>query len=210
MHVTAASFRLKYAIASFLVVLLAAAAVAVLFMVRHAADARSLTALAEQAARERLAPELEARARTIAARGADAIAGAVRAGDADGIARKLQPFTDDATLAAVTVTGSGGRTLYSWHREAAAAPGSLTTAASARVTTLAENIPGAATPETLGTLTVALEQAAPVPGVSLRARVEQATAQRARVTWWLALAVGASGALIAAALRMRESSGRCR
>ena len=141
MHVTAASFRLKYAIASFLVVLLAAAAVAVLFMVRHAADARSLTALAEQAARERLAPELEARARTIAARGADAIAGAVRAGDADGIARKLQPFTDDATLAAVTVTGSGGRTLYSWHREAAAAPGSLTTAASARVTTLAENIP---------------------------------------------------------------------
>ena len=41
---TAANFRLKYAIASFLVVLLAAAAVAALFMVRHAADARSFTA----------------------------------------------------------------------------------------------------------------------------------------------------------------------
>src|SRR6516165_5924430 len=45
MHVTAASFRLKYAIASFLVVLLAAATVAVLFMVRHPADGRSLSAL---------------------------------------------------------------------------------------------------------------------------------------------------------------------
>ena len=191
---TAASFRLKYAIASFLVVLLAAGAVAILFMVRHAADARSLSALAEHAARERLDPELEARARSVAAHGADAIAGAVRAGDTDGIARRLQPFTDDTTVAAITLTGSSGRTLYSWHREGAAAPGRLTAQASAKVRTFAENIPGAATPETHGTLTVTLEQAAPVPGVSLAARVEQATAQRARLTWWLALAVGASGA----------------
>ena len=203
---TAASFRLKYAIASFLVVLLAAAAVAVLFMVRQAATAGSLTALAEHAAHERLDPELAARARSIAAHAADVIAGAVRAGDTDGIARRLQPFTDDATLAAISVTGSSGRTLYSWHRATAPAPGSLTTQASAKVITLAENIPGATTPETLGTLTVVLEQAAPVPGVSLGARVEQARAQRARHTWWLALAVGAIGALIAAALMWRAVS----
>ena len=50
---TAASFRLKYAIASFLVVLLAAAAVALLFMVRHAADARALSALAGSVLGER-------------------------------------------------------------------------------------------------------------------------------------------------------------
>jgi diguanylate cyclase (GGDEF)-like protein/PAS domain S-box-containing protein len=204
--VTAASFRLKYAIASFLVVLLAAAAVAVLFMVRQAATAGSLTALAEHAAHERLDPELAARARSIAGHAADVIAGAVRAGDTDGIAGRLQPFTDDATLAAVSVTGSSGRTLYGWHRATAPAAGSLTTQASAKVTTLAENIPGATTPETLGTLTVVLEQAAPVPGVSLGARVEQARAQRARHTWWLALAVGAIGALIAAALMWRAVS----
>jgi diguanylate cyclase (GGDEF)-like protein/PAS domain S-box-containing protein len=201
--VTAASFRLKYAIASFLVVLFAAAAVAALLMVRHAADARSLSALAEHAARERLDPELEARARSVAAHGADAIAGAMRAGDTAGIARRLQPFTDDTTVAAISLTGSSGRTLYSWHREANAASASLTAQASAKVRTFAENIPGAATPETLGTLTVTLEQAAPVPGVSLAARVEHATAQRARFTWWLALAVGASGALIAAGLMWR-------
>ena len=139
---TAASFRLKYAIASFLVVLLAAAAVALLFMVRQAATAGSLMALAEHAAHERLDPELAARARSIAAHAADAIAGAVRTGDTDGIARRLQPFTDDATLAAISVTGGNGRTLYSWHRETAPVPGSLTTQASAKVTTLAENIPG--------------------------------------------------------------------
>jgi diguanylate cyclase (GGDEF)-like protein/PAS domain S-box-containing protein len=85
-------------------------------------------------------------------------------------------------------------------------PGSLTIQAAAKITALAENIPGAATPETLGTLTVVLDQAAPVPGVGLEARVEQATAQRARLTWWLALAVGASGALIAAALMWRAVS----
>ena len=33
------------------------------------------------------------------------------------IAPRLQPFTDDATLAAITVTGSSGRTLYSWRVE---------------------------------------------------------------------------------------------
>ncbi|HZC87410.1 MAG TPA: EAL domain-containing protein, partial [Steroidobacteraceae bacterium] len=203
---TAATFRLKYAIASFLVVLLAAAAVAALFVVRYAADARSLTALAEHAARERLGPELEARASSIAAHGADAVADAVRAGDSADIARRLQPFTDDATLAAITLTGSGGRALYSWHREAAAVAGSLTTQASAKITAAAQSIPGAATPKALGTLTVVLDQAAPVAGVGLTARVEQATAQRARLTWWLALAVGASGALIAAALMWRAVS----
>ncbi|HKF97778.1 MAG TPA: hypothetical protein VKB20_05945, partial [Steroidobacteraceae bacterium] len=97
---TAASFRLKYAIASFLVVLLAAGAVAALFMARYAADARSLSSLAEHAAQERIDPELEARAQGLAAYAASTIAGAVRARDLEGIARRLQPFTDDATLQA--------------------------------------------------------------------------------------------------------------
>ena len=205
-HVTAASFRLKYAIASFLVVLLAAAAVAALFMVRHAADARSLGALAEHATRERLAPELTARAHSIAAHGAEVIAGAVRAGDTDGLARRLQPFTDDATVAAITVTTSAGKTLFAWHREAAGSPGTLTAQAAAPVRTFAENIPGAVTPETLATLGVVLEEAAPVAAVSLAARVEEASAPRARLSWWLALAVTGGGALLAGVLMWRAVS----
>jgi diguanylate cyclase (GGDEF)-like protein/PAS domain S-box-containing protein len=76
----------------------------------------------------------------------------------------------------------------------------------APVRTYAESIPGAVTPETLATLTVALAQAAPVPGVGLATRLQQETAQRTRSTWWLALAVAAGGALLAAALMWRAVS----
>src|SRR2546430_4773390 len=42
-------------------------------LVRHQADTRTLSALAERAARERVDPELQARAQSIAAHAADAI-----------------------------------------------------------------------------------------------------------------------------------------
>ena len=71
---TAASFKLKYAASAFLVVLLAAAGVVTLFLVRHEADTRNLGNLAEAAARERVTPELQARAQSLAAHAADSIA----------------------------------------------------------------------------------------------------------------------------------------
>ena len=86
---TASSFKLKYAGATFIVVLLAAATVALLLFARHAADTRSLATLAERAARERVDPELQARARSVAAHAADSIAGAVRASDVSGLTRRL-------------------------------------------------------------------------------------------------------------------------
>ena len=110
---TAATFKFKYAGAAFLVVLLAAAAIVSLLLVRDAADTRSLSALAENAARERLDPELQARARSVAAHAADSIAGAVRSGDTAGTVRRLQPFMDDDTVAGLTVTDLAGRTLFS-------------------------------------------------------------------------------------------------
>jgi len=201
--VTAASFKFKYAGATFLVVLLAAVAVAALFLVRHTADTRSLSSLAEHAARERIDPELAARARSVAAHAADSIAGTVRAGDAGGVVRRLQPFIDDNTVAALTVTSGSGQTLFEWHRGGDASPGVLTSEASAPVRTLVESIPGAVTPETLASVAVVLEQAAPVPSVGLAGRLEAATAKRTRFTWWLALALAGSGALLAAALMWR-------
>ena len=197
---TAASFRLKYAIASLLVVLLAAGAVAVLFMARYAADARSLSSLAEQAARERIDPELEARAQGLAAYAASTIAGAVRARDLEGIARRLQPFIDDGTLQAITVTARGGQRIFDWHRDATLPPATRTAQAAAKVATYAETIPGAATPETIAMLSITLAQAAPPSAVSLAMRLERASAQRTRSTWWLALTLAAVGALLAAAL----------
>src|SRR5215469_4648555 len=136
MHVTAASFKFKYTGGTFLVVLLAALGVAALFFGRHAADTRSLTVLAENAARERIDPELAARARSIAAHAADSVAGAVRAADTSGIQRRLQPFTDDGTVAALTLTSGSGQILFSWLRGNAVAAGALTASASAPVRTL--------------------------------------------------------------------------
>jgi diguanylate cyclase (GGDEF)-like protein/PAS domain S-box-containing protein len=201
--VTASSFKLKYAGATFIVVLLAAATVALLLFARHAADTRSLATLAERAARERVDPELQARARSVAAHAADSIAGAVRASDVSGLTRRLQPFIDDDTVAAISVTSRTGQSLFSWHTGTAAAPGALTTQARAPVRSLVENIPGAVTPETLANLTVVLRQAAAVPGVGIAGRLDADTLVRTRFTWWLALVAAAAGALGAALLVWR-------
>jgi diguanylate cyclase (GGDEF)-like protein/PAS domain S-box-containing protein len=198
----AVSFKFKYAGAAFLVVLLAATAIAGLFLARHAAETRSLSTLAETAAREGIDPELAARGHSIAAYAADSIAGAVRAGDASGMVRRLQPFMDDATVASITVTSRSGQVLFSWQRPTTAAHGTLSTRADAAVRTFAENIPGAVTPATLATLTLTLDQTAP-PGAALSGRFRAATAQRTRVTSALALALAAVGALAAAALLWR-------
>src|SRR5262249_57639165 len=104
--------KLKCGGGRFLRVLLAGLGVAALFLMRHDADTRSLSVLAENAARERIDPELAARANSIAAHAADSVAGAVRARDTSGIQRRLQPFTDDGTVAALTLTSGSGETLF--------------------------------------------------------------------------------------------------
>jgi|HubBroStandDraft_1064217.scaffolds.fasta_scaffold01801_8 diguanylate cyclase (GGDEF)-like protein/PAS domain S-box-containing protein len=205
-HLNAASFKLKYAGSIFLVVLLAAIAVAVLFLLRHAADTRALGALAEDASRERIDPELTARARSIAAHAADSVADAVRTGDTAAVARRLQPFVDDPTVAALSVQARSGATLFSWQRSGAPTDGALSTEARAPVRAFVEHIPGAPTPETLASLRVQLEQAAPVPRVGLPGRLQAASAERERFTWWLALALAASTGLIAGALVWRAVS----
>ena len=200
---TAATFKFKYAGAAFAVVVLAAAAVASVLLVRHQADTRTLSVLAERATLERVDPELQARAQSIAAHAADSIAGAVRAGDGSGVARRLQPFIDDPTLAAISVTTRSGKRIFNWRRSAGATAGALSSQVVAPVRTFVENIPGAATPETLATLTVVLEQAAPVSAVSLSGRLDAASAARWRLTWLLGFALTAAGGLAGAALAWR-------
>src|SRR5204863_455618 len=55
-------------------------------------------------------------------------------------------------------------------------------------------------PQTLGTVTVSLEQAAPVSAVSLAGRLQAESAGRTRLTWLLMVALAGSAALLAAAL----------
>jgi len=176
-------------------VVLAAAAVSGVLALRHAADTRTLSLLAERTTRERLDPELQARAQSIAAHAADSIIGALRATDVNGMARRLQPFLDDATLSEISVTGSSGRRLFAWQRSAAPAPGALSAEVTAPVRAVIDGIP-----QTLGTVTVSLEQAAPVSAVSLAGRLQAESAGRTRLTWLLMVALAGSAALLAAAL----------
>ena len=192
---TTANFKFRYAGGAFLVVVLAAAAVSGVLALRHAADTRTLSLLAERTTRERLDPELQARAQSIAAHAADSIIGALRAADVNGMARRLQPFLDDATLSEISVTGSSGRRLFAWQRSAAPAPGALSAEVTAPVRAVIDGIP-----QTLGTVTVSLEQAAPVSAVSLAGRLQAESAGRTRLTWLLMVALAGSAALLAAAL----------
>ena len=199
---TDGSYKLRYAGVTFIVVLLAALAVGVLLDLRHAADTRTLSTLAESAARERVDPELSARARSVADHAAESVAGAVRAQDAGGVQRRLQPFMDDSTVASLTLTARSGEVLYHWHRATAAPANVMSAQASAAVRTLVENIPGAVTPETLATLSVVVEQAAS-PGESLRGRLEADSAPRTHLNWWLTVALAALGAVLATAIIWR-------
>ena len=139
-------------------------------------------------------PELQARAQELAAHAADSIAGAVRAGDTAGIARRLQPFMDDATVA-----GHHGHRSRRHARSSAgsAAPRPLRArsraSASAPVRTLVENIPGAVTPETLATLTRgAGAGSAGAAGEPHRAACTPPPPRAPRLTLWLALALAAA------------------
>src|SRR5262249_7401344 len=137
---------------------------------------------------------------------AEAIAGAVRAGDASGMAHRLQPFLDNPTIAGLAVTASGGQELFRWQRATARVAGALTAQASAPVRVYVENIPGAVTPATLAVLSLTLEQAAPVTAVSVGDRLAAANAERTRRTRLFALAPAALGALLAAFLAWRAMS----
>ncbi|HYM41692.1 MAG TPA: EAL domain-containing protein [Steroidobacteraceae bacterium] len=200
---TAASFKVRYAGAAFLIALLGAASVAALFIYRQASETAALGALAEQANHDRLQPELTARALSVASHAAESIAGAVRAGDTAGIARRLQPYTADPTLVAVAVIAASGGTVYSWQRSTPGPANAQHATVSAPVHLLVETFPGAPTPATLAMLRLTLEQEATPPQLPLAGRLAALDSQHLRFTWWMAIVFAAGGALLAAALAWR-------
>jgi diguanylate cyclase (GGDEF)-like protein/PAS domain S-box-containing protein len=199
---TAVSFRLRYASAAFIVALAAMAAVAGLLAWRQYTDSRALDARAAQAARASIQPELNARAESIAGHAAGTIAGAVRAGDRDGIASRLESFTRDDTVESLKVESRLGGSLYSFERTAAPPAGALLATVDVPVRLVTETFPGAAMPERVGTLHLKVAQAAPLTVLPLAARAAAAGGGSA-LTWWLLALLATAGALAAAALAWR-------
>ena len=203
MLVTAVSLKLKYAGAAFVAVLLAMAAVTVLLVWQHDNDTHRLSATAEDAARERVNIELRARAGSIASHAADSITNAVRTRDTVTVTRRLLPFIEDPTVAAITVMDTTGSAVYTWQRNVQSQKGVLQAEATEPVRTLVESIPGAATPETLGTVKVLLEQSEAVPETSLKGRLIAASASQSRLALILAGALAVLVGLLAAAMAWR-------
>src|ERR1700761_5777090 len=116
MTVAAVSLKYKYAVSAFAVVLLVTAALTGMLAWQHDVGESQLGSVVEGSMRDRIAVELRARAASMAAHAADAVAPAIRANDPGAIARRLQPFVDDSTVASLSVTAPDGTSLYEWHR----------------------------------------------------------------------------------------------
>jgi diguanylate cyclase (GGDEF)-like protein/PAS domain S-box-containing protein len=200
--VTTVSLKLKYATAAFLVVVLAVSVVTAVLAWQHDVGTRLLGTVAENTARDRVAIELRARASATATHAADAVSGAVRSRDTAAIARHMQPFADDPTIGAITVTDPDGEALYRWRRPDVR-PGTLQFEVTEPVREMVESIPGAATPRTFGQLTVSVDQVNPIAATSLPGRIAAADAQQMRSALIIAATLALAGGLLGAGLAWR-------
>ena len=201
-RMTPVSLKLRYAGATFVMVLCAVAVVALMFAWQHDVGARRVGAVAEKSARDRVAVELRARAAATAAHAAQGLAGSVRSRDSLAISQRLQPFADDPTVTSIAVTDSGGQTLYRWQRPVKH-PEALQFEAAEPVWEMVESVPGAATPETFGKVEIGVEQAAATAPSSLPARVAAASAYEGRTVLLLTGTVALLAGLVGAALAWR-------
>ncbi|MEP7243064.1 MAG: EAL domain-containing protein [Gammaproteobacteria bacterium] len=197
------SLKLKYAAAAFVAVLLGTLVVMALLGWQHRQDSRQLGALAQGYARDRVALELQARANSTARHAAENSATLMDPSDSDALARRMQTFTEDVSVAALTVRNTSGEVLFQWHREGSAPPDSLQLQGVESIRAMVESIPGAATPKTLGEVRVVLRQAVPAGGPGILERVKDVSRNDLRTALTFAGILALFGALIGAAIGWR-------
>jgi diguanylate cyclase (GGDEF)-like protein/PAS domain S-box-containing protein len=201
--VNTVSLKLKYAGAAFLAVMLGTLVVIGLLAWQHRADEQRLAGLAQGVTRDRVALELQARANSVARHAAESASAAMKPAQSDALARRMQPFTDDRTLAALTVRNEAGDVLYQWHRDGKPAPEALQIQGIEPIRAMVESIPGVETPKTLGEMRVVLTQAAAANGSGLRERMKSAGRGDLQMALLIAAGLGLVGAAIGALLGWR-------
>jgi diguanylate cyclase (GGDEF)-like protein/PAS domain S-box-containing protein len=198
------SLKLKYAGAVFFAVLFAALLIIGLLAWQQRLDSQRIGVLAQTAARENTARELEARAGATARHAAEIAAQVLGDGQDASLASRLQPFLDDKTLSSITVRSAAGRTLYEWQRpDARPVAGALQWQATQQIRTMIESFPGAATPQVLGEVQIVLTQAAPEPTTTLAGRLTNKSLDDFRNALMLAGLLAAVGGLIGAGIAWR-------
>ncbi|HEY1283925.1 MAG TPA: diguanylate cyclase, partial [Steroidobacteraceae bacterium] len=198
-----ASLKLKYAGAAFVAVLLGTVLVMLLLGWQQRKDAQQLGDIAQGYARDRVALELQERANATARHAAESAAIAIRAGDTEALARRMQAFTDEPTLSSLTVRNPAGDVLYQWRRGNPPA-NALQLQSIEPVRAMVESIPGAATPKTLGELRVVVTQASSsAGGAGLLERMTSVSRDHFQTALLLASTLALLGGLVAAALAWR-------
>lgn len=124
---TAASLKWKYACLGFASLLLPALSTAALLLWRADVDTQHLSLIVENAARERVASELQEHARALAARAAAALEAAGNL-SAPALQGQLTPLRRDSALWRLSVKNGAGASLFSWQRAAAIPAGAVTAA----------------------------------------------------------------------------------
>jgi len=147
--VSAVSLKLKYAGAAFLAVALGALFVIALLAWQHGTDSQRQEELANSFVRQDVDHELQVRAQSTARYVADAVAPALAAGNPEEIEKRLQRFTDDPSIASITVGNAYGATIFDWQAPTNPAP-SITRQATEPVRSMSESLPGVSTPRRLG------------------------------------------------------------
>jgi diguanylate cyclase (GGDEF)-like protein/PAS domain S-box-containing protein len=196
------SLKLKYASAAFLVVLLGTVVVMGLLAWQHRVDSRNLGALAQEFARTRVSAELEARAQATARYAAETAATSIRSRDTRILARRMESISEDRTVRSLVVRNTDGRVVYEFNRRT---PKTDTPPAEAvePVRAMVENIPGAATPTTLGEVQVVVVQSDRDVSSGLMQRMTNASLAELRKALLITGGLALLAALICIALAWR-------
>jgi diguanylate cyclase (GGDEF)-like protein/PAS domain S-box-containing protein len=201
--VSAVSLKLKYAGAAFVAVLLGTLVVMALLAWQHRVDSQNLGRLAQDFAQERVAAELKVRATATARHAAESAAGSIRSRDKSVLERRMQAIaTEDHTVRSLVVRATDGSVLYTFTR---ATPETNTPPADATepVRAMVESIPGAATPQTLGSVRVVVVQTARDQSAGLLQSMTNASLEELRKALLITGGLALLGALILVALAWR-------
>jgi diguanylate cyclase (GGDEF)-like protein/PAS domain S-box-containing protein len=197
------SLKLKYVSAALAAALLGTLTVVALLVWQHRADSQRFAALAQNEAATRVASELQARANTLARHVAQSAADVMAPADEEALSGRMQPFTDDATLASLTVRNVAGDVLYGWHRPGDTGVQTPQAAAVYPVRTMVETFPGTVTPRTLGEARVVVRPTIPTGATGFMQQVNAATRVDLQTSLLVASTLGLLGALVAGVFAWR-------
>ncbi|MGH8286160.1 MAG: EAL domain-containing protein [Steroidobacteraceae bacterium] len=196
------SLKTKYAGAAFGAVLVATLVVIALLAWQHRIDIRRVGALANATAREQVLLELEARASTTARHVADAAAPAAKAGNEAALARRLQPFADDESIASLVIRDAGGATVYRWTRPAISSDVGRARAMQP-IRAVIESVPGVAVPRTVGQAEVQVIAIAPAGATELLRRIDATSREDFRSALLIAALIAAIAGIAGAVFAWR-------